>query len=386
MSARAIDATNSGLSAPKLEQMRQWLAAEVEAGRLPGAVVALWRFGQPAYHCAVGWQDAVARVPMRTDALFRIYSMTKPITSVAALMLVDAGRLALADEVVAWLPAFGHRGVTVLDLLMHTAGLVYGPRHADPALRQAYAQQGVGINPRGLTAQALVQGLSRVPLSHPPGQCWEYGNASDLLGVLVEAVSGQRLGAFLQAQVFAPLGMVDTAFVVPADQAHRVAQPLPRDPEDGTPLQQPDQSFDALQPPLLDSGGAGLISTAADYGRFANGLLAGGAPLLQRPTLDAMVRDHLAPRHVLAQPTPGEAALQSPGYGFGHGVAVRLPGTAASLPHSPGTFLWSGTAGTLFWVDPVQQLVAVYLTQAPGASRQRYRRLITQWVYRALEV
>ena len=385
MSALAPEAANLGLSARKLEQMRQWLAGEVEAARLPGAVVALWRFGQPAYSCALGWLDAARGVPMVADSLFRIYSMTKPITSVAALMLLEAGRLNLSDEVVAWLPAFGHRGVTVLDLLMHTAGLPYGPRHADPALRQAYAQQGIGVNPRGLTADALVQGLSQVPLSNPPGLCWEYGNATDLLGVLIEVASGQRLGAFLQDRVFGPLQMHDTAFAVPPGQGHRVAQPFARDPEDGTPLYQPDQSFDPLQAPLLDSGGAGLISTAADYGRFANALLAGGAPLLQPSTLEAMVRDHLAPRQVLAQPTPGEAALQSPGYGFGHGVAVRLLGSDASLPHSPGTFVWSGTAGTLFWVDPVLQLVAVYMTQAPGASRQRYRRLISQWVYRAVD-
>ena len=146
-SALASSPPDLGLSGPKLEEMRQWLAAEVEAARLPGAAVALWRFVQPACSCAVGWLDAARGVPMVADAVFRIHSMTKPITWVAALMLVDAGRLRLADEVVAWLPDFGHRGVTVLDLLMHTASRPYGQRHADPALRQAYAQQGVLIEP-----------------------------------------------------------------------------------------------------------------------------------------------------------------------------------------------------------------------------------------------
>lgn len=389
LASPADGAAAHGLSPVGLGALQQALVDEVDAGRLPGAVLALWRHGQPAWQCTVGWLDAARRVPMRADALFRIFSMTKPLTSVAALQLVQRGVLALDDAVCAHLPAFGHRGITVRHLLTHTAGLAYGPRLPPGPLHEAYARQGLGVNPRAFTAPQLVRALSQVPLTARPGTRWDYGNATDLLGVLVEAVSGRRLGEQLRQQLFQPLGMPDTAFVAPPRDAARIAQPLPHDPADGSPLHQPDQTFDATEPPQLDSGGAGALSTAADYGRFVHALLSGqladGRPLLDPALLSAMRRDQLGPMGAVAAPGPGESTLQWPGFGFGLGVAVRLDTDAAEGPGAPGSFYWPGTAGTLFWADPAQRLVAVFLSQAPGALRQQHRRRVLQLLYAALQ-
>jgi CubicO group peptidase (beta-lactamase class C family) len=376
-----------GFDREGLDRLARTLQADAEAGQIPGAVVALWQAGLPLYRCAVGWLDAHRRHAMRPDALFRIFSMTKPLVSVAALQWVERGQLGLDDEVVRHLPAFGHRCVTVRHLLMHTAGLAYGPRQQDRARRDAYARLGLGVHPRDVGAEAFLRALAQAPLTAPPGTQWDYGNATDVLGLVVESVSGMRLEACLQAQIFQPLGMHETAFHVQADDARRLAHPLPFDPVDGSPLSVPDQTYDALQPPALHSGGAGAISTAADYGRFAQALLndlRGAGRLLQPGTAAQMLTDQLGPRGITARPTPGEAALLSPGYGFGYGFAVRLPGTDANVPGHEGSFLWSGTAGTLFWVDPALDLVAVYMSQAPGASRQHYRRRVIEMVYSAL--
>ena len=388
-SAPEVGGGLQGFSVPALDALRQALQDEVDAGRLPGAVLALWRDGQPAWRCTVGWLDAARRVPMRADAIFRIFSMTKPLTSLAALRLVQQGALALDDPVCRHLPAFGHRTVTVRHLLTHTAGLAYGPRLPPGALRDAYAREGLGVNPRALTAAALVQALSRVPLTAAPGTQWDYGNATDLLGVLVEALSGQRLGAHLRQHLFEPLGMVDSGFVVPPGDAPRIAQPFTHDPADGSPLHVPDQTFDATSVPTLDSGGAGALSTAADCGRLALALLSGrlpdGRPLLQPELLRELTRDQLAPLGLPPGRGPGEATLRSPGYGFGCGLAVRLKGHAANVPGQPGQFYWPGTAGTLFWADPAERLAAVFLSQAPGAARQQHRRLVMERVYAALQ-
>jgi CubicO group peptidase (beta-lactamase class C family) len=328
---------------------------------------------------------------MREDSLFRIFSMTKPLTTVAALMLVEQGDMALEDEVCAHLAAFQRPGITVLDLLLHTSGLTYGPRSTDPVVREAYACHGIGVNPRALRADTLVRGLAEVPLVHPPGRAWLYGSSTDLLGALVEAVAAERLGAFLQRRLFAPLGMTQTGFSVTDGEALRVAQPFAADPASGETQLDTDRWFEAALAPTLDSGGAGAISTAADYARFAQWLLdrrvGRGAPLLRPETVQAMMTDQLGPRGISHQPGPGESALHSPGYGFGYGLAVRLAGPAgdlSNLPGSPGTCLWSGTAGTFFWIDPVHEVVAVYMSQAPGVRRVGDRRRVLARVHEAI--
>ena len=381
---------DTGFSVAGLQRIRDDLDAEVAAANLPGAVVMLVRNDRPAFAYATGYLDPVARSPMCLDALFRIYSMTKPLTSVAAMMLVEQGVLALGDRIADHLPEMrGARGeTTVLHLLLHASGLTYGTRSKDATLRQAYEDLGLVVNPRGLDAQRLLYGLARVPLLQMPGTSWEYGLSTDLLGLMVESVTGQRLGAWLQQHVFGPLGMVDTAFQVMPDQLARLAQPFVRDPVDGMPIAAPDHTFDAASQPLLDSGGAGAISSAGDYLQFAlmlrGGGLHGGAQMLQADTVQCMTRDHISGR-LAARVAPGIAAMLSPGYGFGLGFGVRLKDGAADLPGSPGFYFWSGTCGTMFWVDPVLQVAAVFMTQAPGLSRQSYRRWFVRRVYEALE-
>ncbi|MFN0186515.1 MAG: serine hydrolase domain-containing protein, partial [Aquabacterium sp.] len=297
--AEAAAQTAQPLSAAALQALRERLTHEVEAGRLPGAVVALWLDGQPAYECAVGWLDRAAAIPMRADALFRIYSMTKPLASVAAMLLVQDGRLALHDDVADCLPGWPRRGTKVLDLLMHTSGLIYGQRQPPGDLRSAYQRLGLRLNPRGMPGEHFLRDLAQMPLAAAPGTHWQYGHSTDLLGVVIEAVSGQRLGHFLRERLFAPLAMHDTGFAVAPHDAQRLAQPLAHDPADGSALNVPDQTFDPTAPALMDSAGAGALSTAADYGRFANFLLAGGRRadgqvLLRAELLAEMMRDHLA--------------------------------------------------------------------------------------------
>jgi CubicO group peptidase (beta-lactamase class C family) len=379
-----------------LETVRHRLAAEVAAGRLPGAVVMVACEERPLATTTVGWLDATLplaqRVPMPANAVFRIYSMTKPLTSIAAMMLVEQGRLHLHDTLGDLLPTAvwqaGARAIRVLDLLRHTSGLTYGARAAQPHVRAGYLRLQVPLNPRDITSADLLQRISKVPLLFEPGSTWEYGNSTDVLGLVIEAVSGERLGHFLQEQLFKPMGLTDTGFTLAADQAHRLAQPFSLDPVDGTALDVPNQTFDPTVAARMDSGGAGALSTAPDYLRLAR-LLAShgtldGVCILQPHTVAEMTRDWLGPTQVSTPVEPGVAAINSPGYGFGLGFAVRLAGDRANVPGSPGTFFWSGTAGTLFWVDPVERFAAVYMSQAPGASRLGYRRLIKELVYDAV--
>ena len=381
----------AGFSKLGLEKLRNGLDAEVDDGRLPGVVVMLARHGHPGFVHASGWLDKATGAPMREDALFRVFSMTKPVTSVAALMLAEMERLSLNDKVVRYLPELGPtwQNTTIEHLLLHASGLTYGVRSTDAGVRSAYEDLGIPVNPRGIAPNEFLKRIAQVPLLHTPGTTWEYGLSTDLLGLLIERCSGLRLGAWLDLHVFQPLGMKDTSFQVDPGQAFRMAQPFPLDPVDGAPLNVPDQTFDPFSAAFLDSGGAGLISTASDYLRFALMLLGGGqlgsVRLLQEDTVKRMTKDHIAGR--LSTPvTPGQAALQLPGYGFGLGVGVRLSGCPNDAPGNPGLFFWSGTGGTMFWVDPQAKLVTVYMTQAPGLSRQHYRRWIMTRVYEALEV
>lgn len=374
-----------------LEHLRKGLEAEIEAGMLPGAVVLVARHGQLGFVHAGGWLDKAKGRPMKEDALFRLFSMTKPFTSVAALMLVEQERLSLEDKVLRYLPELGSawQDTSVAHLLLHASGLTYGVRSANPTVRKAYQDQGIPVNPRGIAPDDFLRKIAQVPLLYAPGTTWEYGLSTDVLGLLIERCTGQRLGAWLDLHVFKPLGMMDTSFQVDPAQAARIAQPFGVDPVDGVPFTTPDQTFDPVSAALLDSGGAGAIATARDYLRFAEMLLGGGrlgsTRLLREDTVRRMTKDHITGK-LSAPLTPGQAAMQLPGYGFGLGFGVRLRGNPSDAPGSAGSFFWSGTGGTMFWVDPQEQLVAVYMTQAPGPSRQHYRRWIMTRVYEALEV
>ena len=366
--------------------MRQVLADAVQRQHIPGAVALIARQGRIGLFEAIGQQDPAAGTPMRTDSIFRIYSMTKPLVSVAVMMLVERGRLLISDPVGRWLPEYAQQAVlgasglipawqpaTVQDLLRHTAGLTYEFLGDSPVQRE-YAK--VQIASRGRTNEAFSQTLAAIPLQFQPRSCWAYSRATDVLGRLVEVVSGQRLGAFLQQEIFDPLGMVDTGFAVPPAQQHRIAEAFGHDPDGGVPM----KLFNPREVPAMESGGGGLMSTAMDYARFLQCLRNGGElnghRLLGRHTLAFMTADHLGD-------IPIDGTLLPPGHGFGLGFAVRRAAGESPVPGSVGTYHWSGIGGTSFFVDPQLDLYAMLLTQAPN-QRDHYRQLLRNLVYAAL--
>ena len=401
-----------GMSAKKLERIREALSAEIDQGKLPGAVVLVARKGKLVYADAVGFQDKSEGKAMTLDSVFRIYSMTKPLVSVAAMMLVEEGKIQLTDPVSKFLPAFKNqrvsvakadgefarltytnvaadREMTVQDLLRHTSGLAYGEITQNSPVKDAYTKAGVYLpgvrdyDARDLAPAEEAERVAAAPLAHQPGTVWEYSLATDILGRVVEAASGHRLGDFLDERVFKPLRMVDTAFYLPADKTVRLAQPLAVDLASGQPI----KVIDVSALPKNDSGGAGAVSTAADYLRFTQMLLNGGqldgTRLLSRTTIELMTSDHLGTR-IAAPTTPGELLLGTPGYTFGLGFAVRQAAGVAGVPGSAGEFMWAGYAGTFFWADPKEQIAAVYMSQAPSPIRAYYRKLVKQLVYQAI--
>ena len=400
-----------GLSSERLARIGTALRAEVDAGKLPGAVVLVARRGKLVYAEAIGRQDPASGAAMQLDSVFRIYSMTKPLVSVAAMLLVEDGKLQLTDPVSKYLPAFkgqqvsvaqvdaefaritygtasALREMTVQDLLRHTAGLAYGEITQNAPVKKALEEAGIykpasDFDARDLAPDEQVARLAKVPLAHQPGTVWEYSMASDVLGRVVEKASGMRLGEFLSARVFKPLKMVDTGFSVPASARSRLAASFDKDPNSGQPM----KLIDVSDAPAADSGGAGGVSTAGDYLRFAEMLLEGGqldgVRLMSRTTIAVMTADHLGTR-ISAPVTPGELLLGTPGYTFGLGFAVRSAQGIAAVLGSPGEFMWGGYAGTYFWVDPKEQLVAVYMTQATGPMRPYYRRLVKNLTYQAI--
>jgi CubicO group peptidase (beta-lactamase class C family) len=401
-----------GVSKQKLSRIHDVLQEHIDGGKLAGTVVLVARKGKLIYADAAGFQDKDEGKPMALDSIFRIYSMTKPLVSVAAMMLVEDGKIQLSEPVSKFLPAFkgqqvsvarpdsefarmtyatvpADREMIVQDLLRHTAGLAYGEITLNTPVRDAYTKAGLyqpGVRDydvRDLTPAEEVERLAKAPLAHQPGTVWEYSLAVDLLGRVVEAASGKRLGDFLAERLFEPLKMPDTGFWVPGAKSGRVAQPLAVDFASGQPI----KVIDVSKQPNNDSGGAGGVSTAADYLRFAQMLLNGGQldgkRVLSRTTVALMTSDHLGSR-IAAPVTPSELLLGTPGYIFGLGFMVRQGGGVAGVPGSPGEFMWAGYAGTYFWVDPKEELVAVFMSQAPSPARAYYRRLIKQLVYAAI--
>jgi CubicO group peptidase (beta-lactamase class C family) len=399
-----------GLSSDRLARIGKVFGQEIDQGRLPGVVVAIARKGKLAYYESFGFRDKAAGAPMPKDAIFRIYSMTKPLASVAAATLMEEGRLQLTDPVAKWLPEFANlqvsemrtdawgkvsyalvpaeRPPTVQDLLRHSAGLAYGELTGNAAVKDAYTKAGVyksGIDyeVRDLAPAEEVERLAKAPLAHQPGTAWEYSLAVDVLGRVVEKVSGQRLGDLLQQRLFAPLGMVDTGFAVPPERMGRVAEPLPNDPVTGA----PNRMIDVSKVPANDSGGAGGVSTALDYLRFGEMMLENGqldgTRILSPTTVSLMTADHLGTQ-IKPVITPGEMLMGTPGYTFGLGFMVRKEAGIAGVPGTVGEFMWAGYGGTFFWVEPKEQLVAVFMAQQPGPSRVYYRKEIKQLVEQAI--
>ncbi|HJV82849.1 serine hydrolase domain-containing protein [Noviherbaspirillum sp.] len=390
----------AGFSAPRLETISKRIQADVDAKLIPGAIMLIARNGKIAYEQALGVQDPSTGAPMALDTIFRIYSMTKPIVSVGIMMLVEQGRLLLSDPVSMHIPelrnlkvgvetldAKGKRileltptlqPMTVQDLMRHTSGLTYGI-FGESLVKEEYRNAGLG-SPRA-TSDEFIRTLAQLPLAYQPGTVWEYSHATDVLGVLLERLSGMSLDEFLAERILKPLGMHETGFWVEPDQHHRIAEPFAIDPVAGTSvkLNQPRRR------PNFLSGGGGMMSTLHDYLRFAQMLQnegeLDGVRILSRKMLRYMASDHLAE---LPHAKNGASYLPGAGYGFGLGFAVRTSEGNAFMPGSVGDFTWSGLAGTYFWIDPRENLLAIYLMQAPE-QRTHYRQLFRNLVYAALE-
>ena len=375
-----------------LAALKGTLQSHIDRGRIPGAVVVLACAGQVEMFEALGMQDPQAGTPMKSDAIFRIYSMTKPLVSLLALMLADEGAVALGDPVSRYLPEFAdlrvaieeggriartepvRREMTAHDLLRHTSGLTYEFLGSN-AVQRAY--EAANINDRSLTNMAFCKVLATLPLQDQPGSCWQYGRATDVLGAVVEVASGRTLGRLLSDRIFEPLGMRDTAFAVPRQDWARLAEPFAIDPDSGEAV----NMLDAREVPACESGGGGLMSTAADYLRFLqlmhNRGSFGGLRLASRKTIEWMTSDHLGD-------IGAKGELLLPGYGFGLGFAVRTHAGLAPQPGSVGQYFWSGIGGTSFFVDPTEDIFAMLLTQAPH-QRIFFRNLFRHLVYAALD-
>ncbi|HWB44425.1 MAG TPA: serine hydrolase domain-containing protein [Hyphomicrobiaceae bacterium] len=385
----------AGLSGPRLRRIGAALRHEIEAGRTPGAVVGIVRGGKLAYLEATGHRDPATREPLKTDAIFSIASMTKPMVSTAIMSLVEEGRVLLADPVSKYLPPLGEVKVftpgglrdpkqlpTIQDLLRHSSGMTYRDRGTTAAHAQ-YPGSSMWAAAQ-MSKEETIAALAKAPLLFDPGSDWEYGFSTDVLGFVVEAVTGQPLGSVLQERLWGPLGMSDTSFALPAEKRSRYALALPKDPVTG----QANATIHHAtgKPQKWESGGGGSLSTATDYLRFCEmmrqGGTLGGTDILGRGTVKLMTSDHLplSFNNLIADKMDPAAT----GYGFGLGFAVRRQDGIAAMAGSAGDYYWSGVYGTYFWIDPREELSVVFMAAAPGLIRLRYRQLMRNMVYQAL--
>ena len=389
------DARAFGVSSQRLKQLSAQLSTEARSGAIPGAVILVARNGKIVYTDAVGLQDPSSGVPMKPDSIFRIASMTKPIVSVGAMMLVEEGKLFLADPVSTYLPELkglkvgvekkdtagnavleevaAVREMTVQDLLRHTSGFTYGI-FGNSLLKQRYVATKVEGD-RDQTNAEHVGRLAKLPLAYQPGTTWEYSRSTDVLGAVIERVTGQTLDIFLFERILKPLDMKDTGFSVDPAKHARIAEPFAVDPDTKAPVLLPD----VRTPPRFLCGGACMVSTATDYYRFLQMLLNGGeldgVRILSRKSVELMTSDHLG-TSIARGPLPQ-------GYGFGLGFTVRItPGEASSLG-SVGDYGWGGLYGTTFFVDPKERLIGILLMQRPNYAK--YSREFRTGVYSALD-
>ncbi len=388
--AMPANAVAAGLTERGASRLVRVLEREISDKRLPGAVVMIGRGGRLAVAQALGRQGPEGDKAMGLDSIFRIYSMTKPIVSVAVMKLVEVGRILLGDAIAKYIPVLADlkvavqegerivrldplvRPITVQDLLRHTSGFTYG-FVATGEVAKRY--QDARLASTKLTNADFCAKLAELPLLHQPGTHWSYSQSTDVLGCLLEVVHKKSLGEVLKAEVLDPLSMHDTFFTVPPDKASRVAAPLPKDPDTGGTVM--------MLPTHHESGGGGFYGTAPDYARFcqmlANGGTLGSAQILGRKTVEFMSSDHLAPNVIIDQ----NLGLLPPAHGFGLGFGVRRVTGLDSFPGTAGSFYWGGIAGTTFWIDPKEDLWALLMIQAP-AQREYYRMLFRNLVYSAL--
>jgi CubicO group peptidase (beta-lactamase class C family) len=395
-----------GVSSERLARIdRHFQHRYIDAGRLPGTLTLVQRRGQTVHLGVQGWADRERERPLKADDIFRIYSMTKPITSVAFMMLVEEGAVALDDPVSRFIPEWKDLGVfaggsegrflskpasrpmLMVDLLRHTSGLTYGLQNRTN-VDAWYRARDYGVPTGKCTLEQMIAELAGLPLEFSPGEAWNYSVSTDVLGHLVGVISGQPFERFLQERIFDPLGMDETGFHVPVGHAARLAACYAADSRGQARLQDDPETSLFQKPPGFVSGGGGLVSTAADYLKFARMLLAGGEfnghRLLSPRTVRLMTANHLPGGRDLGSLSVSlfsEATYQ--GVGFGLGLAVTLDPARTLLPETAGNYYWGGAAGTYFWVDPAEELIVVFMTQLLGYGPDLRRGLKTL-VYSAL--
>jgi CubicO group peptidase (beta-lactamase class C family) len=396
-----------GLSSARLKELSGAFQAKVDAGEIPGAVLLVARDGRIAWHETLGFRDREAKAPMTRDALFRIASMTKPLTSLSVMMLVEEGKVNLDDPLSRYLPEFrnlqvgvekaegggapqlvlepAQREITIVDLLRHTSGITYGI-FGKSLVKDRYNASKL-FDPRQ-TGPEFTTKMSRLPLQFQPGTRWDYGMSTDVLARVVEAVSGLRMDQFVQQRILKPLGMNDTSYWVEPTRQGRIAEPQVI----AATGKRPAFPNVTLAPNWIP-GGHGLVSTAADYARFCQMLLNGGTldgrRIVSAATIELMRKDHLPAGSVVLSPAAKQAwsiAAPTPenGQGFGLGFLVRTSEGTNGIPGSIGDISWNGAQGTYFWVDPKQRLFAILMMQAPLPVARPYRPMMREYVYRAL--
>lgn len=409
---------SAGMSKAALDRLENHLKARyVDAGRFPGTQVLIYRRGKVVHSSVQGFADLERKVPVKDDTIFRIYSMTKPITSVAFMMLFEEGRVALDEPVHKYIPEWKNLGVfqagtypafltrppsrpmLIVDLLRHTSGLTYGFQQRSN-VDAAYRANKIGEVEKAGTLQTMIDDLAKIPLEFSPGEGWNYSVATDVVGYLIGKISGMPFEQFLKERIFNPLGMNDTDFFVPSDKAHRFAACYSADPKGGfnplaadrkgdLTLQDDPATSSFLSPPSFISGGGGLCSTAADYLTFCRALLnggeLGGIRLLGPKTLNLMTSNHLPGGRDLTELSRSlfsEATLA--GVGFGLGFAVTMNPALTLLSGSAGEYYWGGAATTSFFIDPAEELITIFMTQVLPSSAYPLRRELRTMVYSAI--
>ena len=388
-----------GMSSERLNRVGAWMRGEIAQKRIPGATLMVVRGGKLVYTDTAGLRGPDGAAALKSDDIFRIYSMTKPIVSVAAMMLVEDGKLLLEAPVARYIPSFANvkvgvektdaqgnktlelvapvRPMTVQDLMRHTSGLTYG-FFGDGLVKKAYLAANVGTGGNNTNAE-FAERIAKMPLAYQPGSTWDYGNSTDVLGRVLEVVSGQTLLAHLKDRLLVPLGMDDTTFYVSEpDRQTRIAEPFADDRSIG--INAP--VFDPRVVRAMESGGSGLMSTSMDYARFLlmlrNGGQLEGRRYLSPATIAFMTTDQLNPA---VTRTP--LYLPGPGYGFGLGFAVRTSGGEATYPAALGQYTWGGAGGTYMWVDPANDLFVVFMMQSPK-WRVPYSSILRNMIYGAI--
>jgi CubicO group peptidase (beta-lactamase class C family) len=381
-----------GLSPTRLARMSDAFKREIDKGTIPGVTVMVARRGQIGWFEALGRQNPAQSTPMTQGSIFRVYSMTKPIVSIGIMQLVEDGYLLLSEPLAKYIPEFAAqkvgvenngkldlvplaRPITIQDLLRHTSGLTNDTAGNGPVQRM-YQQS--RIRDRSISNAEHAAIVAGMPLVCQPGTEWNYSRSTDILGRIIEIISGKSLSAYLTERILATLQMTETAFHTAKENAHRLAEPFANDPWTNEPV----KLIDMLEKPVMESGGGGLVSTTMDYARFCQMLLDGGTldgnRIIGRKTLQAMASNHLDANVKINSP------LMPAGHGFGLGFAVRTHEGLAPFAGSVGQFFWSGMAGTFFWIDPKEELFAVFMSQGPG-QREHLRTLLRSLVYAAVE-